>query len=163
MSGTVLAILGAALAIALAGTGSAIGVSIAGQAAAGLTSEQPDKFSKALILQLLPGTQGIYGLLVAFLIFIMSGILGGGTEIAQAQGLAYLFAACPVAIAGLTSGIFQGKVAAAGIGVLAKRPEEMGKSIILTVMVETYAIFGLLVSLIAVVMIPNIQFAAAVV
>lgn len=160
MSGIVLAILGAALAIALAGTGSAIGVSIAGQAAAGLTSEQPDKFSKALILQLLPGTQGIYGLLVAFLIMIMSGILGGGAEISEMEGLAYFFAAVPVAVVGLTSGIFQGKVAASGIGLMAKRSEEMGKGIIMTVMVETYAIFGLLVSLIAVVMIPNITFAS---
>lgn len=160
MSGTVLAILGAALAIALAGTGSAIGVSIAGQAAAGVTGEQPDKFSKALILQLLPGTQGIYGLLVAFLIFIMSGVLGGGEEISKAEGIAYLCAALPVAVVGLTSGIFQGKVAASGINLLAKRSEEMGKGIIMTVMVETYAIFGLLVSLIAVVMIPNIPFAA---
>lgn len=154
MSGMALTILGAAIAIAFAGTGSAIGVGLAGQAAAGVTAEQPDKFSKALILQLLPGTQGIYGLLVAFMILLLSGVIGGdATAITEELGYAYLCASLPIGIVGLTSGIFQGKVAVSGIGLLARRPEEFAKGIIMAAMVETYAIFGLLISILAVVMV----------
>ena len=65
--GIVYALLGAALAVLLAGAGSSIGVGIAGQAAAGVVTEDPSKFAKVLIMQLLPGTQGIYGLLVGFI------------------------------------------------------------------------------------------------
>ena len=75
--GTVLALVGAALSTALAGTGSAWGVGIAGQAAAGVVAEDPDQFAKVLILQLLPGTQGIYGLLVTFITLSQIGVLGG--------------------------------------------------------------------------------------
>ena len=64
--GLVYSLLGAAVAVFLAGAGSALGVGIAGQAAAGVVTEDPSKFAKVLVLQLLPGTQGIYGLLVAF-------------------------------------------------------------------------------------------------
>lgn len=77
ITGNVFALMGAAVA-ALAGIGSAMGVGIAGQAAAGVLAEDPKKFGKTLILQALPGTQGIYGLLMAFLIFIRIGLLGGG-------------------------------------------------------------------------------------
>ena len=81
MSGIVWALLGAAISVALAGIGSAIGVGTAGRAAAGVVTEDPDKFAKVLLLQLLPGTQGIYGLLVAFLALSKVGILGGNPEI----------------------------------------------------------------------------------
>ncbi len=149
-TGFFLAVLGAALAAALAGTGSAVGVGIAGKAAAGVVSESPDKFSKVLVLQLLPGTQGIYGLLVAFIAFMQIGIFGTPVELTTAQGWAYFAACMPMAIAGLTSGIYQGKVAAAGIGLIAKRPESSGKAISMTAIVETYAIFALIVSLLAI-------------
>ncbi|MEG1528867.1 MAG: V-type ATP synthase subunit K [Clostridia bacterium] len=152
--GTFLAILGAALAAGLAGIGSAIGVGLAGKAAAGVTAEDPDKFSKVLVLQLLPGTQGIYGLLVAFLVFVQINLFGAIKPLTLEQGLG-LFAAClPVAIVGLISAIYQSKVAISGISLVAKRPEESGKAIILTVMVETYAVLALLISLLAV-MIPK--------
>lgn len=144
-------VIGAALSVGLAGTGSAIGVGMAGQAAAGVTSEQPDKFSKALVLQLLPGTQGIYGLLIAFLALSFGGLFTGDVSgVTTAQGLSYFFACLPMAIVGLTSGIYQGKVAVAGINMMAKRPEEFTKGIIMTAMVETYALFGLLISVLAI-------------
>lgn len=152
--GTVLGMLGAACAALFAGIGSAIGVGIAGKAAAGVTAEDPDKFSKVLVLQLLPGTQGIYGLLTAFLAFMQLGLFGDIAQLSTAAGL-MLFAAClPVAFVGLLSAIYQAKVAVSGIAMVAKRPEESGKAIILTVMVETYAVLALLVSLLAV-MIPD--------
>lgn len=147
-----IAVLGAALATLLAGIGSAKGVGLVGQAAAGLVSEDPTKFGKALILQLLPGTQGLYGLLVAVLVLSKIGAIGGNamTDLPVKTGLA-LFGACmPIAIAGLFSAIAQGKTAAAGVGILAKKPEQSGKAIIMAAMVETYAILALLVSILIV-------------
>ena len=148
--GTFLAILGAALAAGLAGIGSAIGVGMGGQAAAGVTSEDPDKFGSCLILQLLPGTQGIYGLLIAFIVFIKLNVFGGIQSIELAQGLGMLAGCLPIAIVGLISAIHQGKVAVSAIGLVAKRPEESGKGMLMTAMVETYAILALLVSFLAV-------------
>lgn len=150
--GMVYAILGAMLAATLAGIGSAIGVSIAGHAAAGVTSEDPDKFSKILILQLLPGTQGIYGLLIAFIVFIKVGLFAGGIALTVNEGLTLMAGCLPIAFVGLLSAVHQGKVAASGVGLVAKRPEESGKAIIMAVMVETYAVLALLISFLAVFM-----------
>ena len=144
--GMIISTLGAALAIGLAGSGSAKGISIAGQAAAGLVAEEPDRFGQVLIFQLLPGTQGIYGLLVAFLILMGNGIIGGG-PISAAQGWIYFCSALPTGIVGLLSAIAQGKAAAAGIALLGKRPEEQGKAITMVILVETYAVFALLISM----------------
>ena len=153
--GTFIAILGAALAAGMAGMGSAIGVGIAGKAAAGVISEDPDKFSKCLVMQLLPGTQGIYGLLVAFLVFTKIDLFNNVMPLSLGDGLS-LFAAClPMAVGGLVSALYQSKAACSGIAMIAKRPEESGKAIVLTIMVETYAVFALLVSLLAV-MIPEV-------
>ena len=147
--GISLALLGAALAAFLAGSGSAIGVGIAGESAAGVMTEDPSKFGLCLLLQALPGTQGIYGLMTAFLVLAKIGLIGGGeaAAVSWAQGLG-IFAAClPIAFAGLVSGIAQGKTSAASIQMIAKRPEEAGKAIILPAMVETFAVLGLLVSI----------------
>ena len=150
-TGNNIALLGAALASILAGMGSARGVGLVGEAAAGLLSEDPTKFGKALILQALPGTQGIYGLITAFLIIFKMGILSGtAVELTVAQGSYFLMASLPIAIVGLYSAIRQGKVAAAGISLIAKRPKEVGKAITSAALVETYAIFALLVSLLLV-------------
>ena len=156
--GAFIALLGAAVAAVFAGMGSSIGVGIAGQAAAGVTAEDPSKFSKVLILELLPGTQGIYGLIIAFIIFMKVGLFGvmeGITivDITMAQGLAIFAASLPMAIVGLVSGIYQGKVAASAIAMTAKRPEASGKGINITVMVETYALLALLISFLAAFMI----------
>jgi V/A-type H+-transporting ATPase subunit K len=151
MNGLFWAILGAAFAAGLAGSGSAIGVGIAGQAAAGVVAENPDQFSKVLILQLLPGTQGIYGLLVAFITLSKIGLLGGGAlDISMGTGL-MIFAAClPIAIAGLISAIYQGKTSVASIGLVAKNEEQFGKAMLFPAMVETYAILALLISILAI-------------
>ena len=151
-TGVSLAILGAALAALLAGIGSSIGVGIAGCAAAGVVTEDPEKFSKVLILQLLPGTQGIYGLLIAFIALSNIGVLGGNVrQLTTAEGLSFLMACLPMAFVGLMSAIMQGKTSVASIGVVAKKPEEFGKAMILPAMVETYAILALLVSILAIV------------
>lgn len=151
-TGVVYGILGAALSALLAGIGSAVGVGKAGRAAAGVITEDPEKFSKVLILQLLPGTQGIYGLLIAFIALANMGVLGGSIrELTNAEGLAYLVACLPMAIVGLVSAIMQAKTSVSAIGVVAKKPEAFGKAMILPAMVETYAILALLVSILAVV------------
>ncbi|MBR6818778.1 MAG: V-type ATP synthase subunit K, partial [Acidaminococcaceae bacterium] len=119
--GTALAFAGAAVAAGVAGVGSAMGVGIAGQAAAGVVSEDPDKFGNVLVLQALPGTQGIYGLLIAFIIVLNLGVIDGNVkELTTDQGIALFCAGLPMAIGGLMSGIYQGKVAASGIYLCAK-------------------------------------------
>ena len=149
--GMALALLGAVLAALLAGIGSAIGVGMAGQAAAGVVTEDPGKFSKLLILQLLPGTQGIYGFLIAFLTLSQIGVIGGGSvEVSTTKGMLYLLACLPIAFVGLWSAIRQAKAAVSCICLIAKRPDQLGKAIILPAMVETYAILALLVSILAV-------------
>jgi V/A-type H+-transporting ATPase subunit K len=155
-TGTYLALLGAALAVTLAGIGSAIGVGKAGQAAAGLVSESPDKFTKALILQLIPGTQGLYGLLIAFLVLMKINVFGGILPLTDASGYSILFGCLPVAVGGLVSAIYQGKVSVSAMGLLAKRPEENVKGMMFTVMVETYALFATIISFLAV-FIPAVQ------
>ena len=151
-TGVALGILGAALAALLSGIGSSIGVGIAGRAAAGVVTEDPEKFSKVLILQLLPGTQGIYGLLIAFIALSNIGVLGGSVrQLTMGEGLSFLMACLPMAFVGLMSAIMQGKTSVASIGVVAKKPEEFGKAMILPAMVETYAILALLVSILAIV------------
>lgn len=157
-SGLFFALLGAALATFLAGTGSAIGVGKAGVAAAGVLSEEPSLFGKILVFQLLPATQGIYGLLVAFLILTNTGIIGTPQQISFQQGLLYFAASLPIAVAGLFSAIHQGNCAVAGIGTVAKRQDQMGKAIILPAMVETYAILALLISILAVFGVANVNF-----
>ena len=147
--GIVYALCGAAIAVLLAGAGSAIGVGIAGQAAAGVVTEDPGKFAKVLILQLLPGTQGLYGLLIGFITLSKIGILGGGLA-EVTTGLLILAACLPIGIVGLISGRSQGKTAAASIGIIAKRPEQFGKAMLFPAMVETYAILALLISFLAV-------------
>ena len=108
--GPMLVILGAALAVGFAGSGSAWGIGIANEAAAGVMTEDPKKFGYALVLLALPGTQGIYGLLVAVLSLQKAGLLGaGGVTLTVWQGLGICFACLPVAISGFYSAIWQGK------------------------------------------------------
>ncbi len=144
--GTIFAAAGAAMAAVMAGIGSAIGVGMAGQAGSGVVSEDPDRFGSCLLLQLLPGTQGIYGLLIAFVIATKAGLLGGGAAISATAGLWLFLAAIPIAFGGLFSAIAQGRVAVSGINLIAKKPEEQGKAMLMTVMVETYAVLSLLIS-----------------
>ena len=146
-NGLVLALIGAALAALLAGIGSAKGVSLVGEAASGVVSVDPSKFSKVLLLELLPGTQGLYGLIAAMFILIRTNVLSGNAaELTVQQGLGFLAASLRIAIVGLISGIMQGRTAAAGVSITAKKPDHNGKAIIMAAMVETYAILALLIS-----------------
>lgn len=139
--GIVFGILGAALAVLLAGLGSARGVQMAGEAAAGLVIDEPEKFGKAMVLQLLPGTQGLYGFVIG--LFIMFKLR---VDMSLIEGLYYVMVSLPVGIVGLKSAYYQAKVAVAGINILAKNEEHQTKGIILSVMVETYAILAFAMS-----------------
>jgi V/A-type H+-transporting ATPase subunit K len=150
--GIVLAVVGAVLAALVPGIASAKGVSMGGIAGAGVITEDPSKFGKVLILQLLPGTQGIYGLLIGFITLSQIGVIGGGIqEISFVKGLCYLGACLPMVIVGYTSAIRQANASVASIGVVAKKPEQFGKAMIFPAMVETYAILALLISILAVI------------
>jgi V/A-type H+/Na+-transporting ATPase subunit K len=146
-----LPVLGAALAVGLSGFGSATGISIAGQVADGVLAEDPDIFGRILIFVAMPGTQGIYGFLGAFLILLKSGFIGGAPieTMTIHQAWAFAFAGLPVGLGGWVSGIWQGKVCATGIALAVKRPEAMMKGVIYGAMVETYAILGLLITILA--------------
>ena len=143
--GLIIATFGMALAVIMPGIGSARGVGIVGEAAAGLITEEPEKFGKSLVLQLLPGTQGLYGFVIGLMVFLKLDVtmdLGTGL---------YLFFAClPIAFVGWKSAIAQAKTAAAGIAILAKNPEHNTKGIIYSAMVETYALLAFVISLLLV-------------
>jgi len=149
IGGTALAFLGAALAVGLCCVGSAKGTGLVGEAATGVISEAPENFSKCLILQVLPGTQGLYGMVAWFFVLLTIGVFGGSgmVSLSIAQGMNIFGACMPIALGGWLSAIAQGRVAAASINIVAKRPEEATKGIILCGIVEFYAILSLLATI----------------
>ena len=143
-----LAFLGAALAVGLCCVGSAKGTGITGEAATGILSENPEHFSKCLILQVIPGTQGLYGLVIWFFALYTMGAFSGGIQpLPITQGLTIFVSCLPMAMGGWRSAIYQGRVAAASINIVAKQPNDWSKGIILCVIVEFYAILSLLASI----------------
>ena len=140
--GPVLAAFAAGIAVLFSGIGSAKGVGLVGEAAAGLIAEEPEKFVKSLILQLLPGTQGLYGFVIG--LFILLQIPDVAT---LDHGMRLVAAALPIAFVGYGSAIAQGRTSAAGIGILAKNEEQNTKGIIYAVMVETYALLAFITSI----------------
>ncbi|MBS7402621.1 MAG: V-type ATP synthase subunit K [Oscillospiraceae bacterium] len=145
--GMAIGLLGAGLAAVLAGIGSAKGTGIAGEAGTGLLSEDPSKFGKVMILQVIPGTQGLYGLVVWFFAMLQMGVLDGSAmDLTVTEGIRYFVACLPMALGGLFSAMAQGRVAAGSINILAKKPDDWSKGMILCITVEFYAILSLLAS-----------------
>jgi V/A-type H+-transporting ATPase subunit K len=142
--GLAFAIAGAAIVMAISGTGSSIGVALAGQAAGGVLSEDPEKFGRMIPLIGIPGTQGFYGFLIGFLVLNKLNLLAADIKIPSLyQGL-QIFAICAVvSIVESVSAVWQGKVSVSSIYMVAKRPEEAGKALVLPIFVEIYAILGL--------------------
>lgn len=151
MLGSVYALLGVAVAVFLSGMGSAKGVGIASEAASGVVTEDPSKFGKLLVLQLLPGTQGLYGLIIGVMVMLNIGILGGEAVKSTAEGLMYLASCLPIAIGGYFSAACQGKVAVAGCSLVAKKPAEASKAIVSASLVEMYALLAFIVSFLLVI------------
>ena len=151
-SGLAIGLLGAGLAACLACAGSGVGTGIAGEAGAGLVSEDPSKFGKVMILQVIPGTQGLYGLVVWFFAIFRMGLLSGSLpDLTITQGLQYFVACLPMALGGMISAIAQGRVACASINLLAKKPDHWSKGMVLCVTVEFYAILSLLASMLMII------------
>ncbi len=155
IGGLAFALLGAGLAIALPCIGSAKGTGIAGEAGTGLLCEQPEKSGKVMILQLLPGTQGLYGLVVWFFAIFSMGMLDGSLDLSIAEGFNYFVACLPMAVGGMLSAIAQGRVAAGSINILAKKPDDWTKGLILCSIVEFYAILSLLASMLMLIFMPS--------
>ncbi len=156
--GTFLAYLGVTIAVIFSGFGSAKGVGMAGEAMTGVLAEDPDKFVPCLLLQALPATQGIYGFVVGLMVMVTTGMLGGTVgQLSLGTGVYILVSCLPVGIVGWVSGIHQGRVSAAGMNVVAKQPGQVSKAMTAAAMVETYAIFSLLVSLLLVLNIPIVR------
>ena len=151
MFGLSLAVIGAALSVILTGIGSAIGTSLTGQVGAGIITAEPEKFGKVLLLQTLPATQGLYGFIGAvWVIFKLNLFSGNIPELTVEKGLAILLACLPIAVVGLISAIYQSKVCIGALNIIAKQPDEAGKAIIMAAMVETYAVLGLLITILLV-------------
>jgi len=151
MSGLTLALMGAGLAALLAGIGSAVGIGLAGRSAAGVLSEKPERYGQMFIMVVLPGTQGFYGFLAAFMVMLKLNFFDDKVPVPDLSftlGLQVLVACLPIAFAGLVSAIFQGKVCSGGILMAAKKPEMAFKAgVVYAVMVEVYAVLGLLVTM----------------
>ena len=146
--GMALGFLGAGLAAALCCIGSAKGTGTAGEAGTGLLCEDPNTFGKVLILQVIPGTQGLYGLVVWFFACFQMGMLNGtAVGMSVMEGLQYFVACMPIALGGFLSAIAQGRVAAGSINILAKQPDHWSKGMVLCITVEFYAILSLLASM----------------
>lgn len=142
-----MAVLGAFISIALAGIGTMIGTFFVASGGAGLVSEKPKAFGSVLLTSALPSSQGIYGFLAAVLILQQAGIIGGGEGVTYARGLGLVVASLPVGVLGLISGILQGRTLQSGLRIISSNPAEGGKSVILGVLLESMAVFGLLLSI----------------
>ncbi len=148
-TGLALAFLGGGLAAGLCCVGSAKGTGMTGEAASGLLAEDPEQFSKCLILQVIPGTQGLYGIVAWFFVLLQIGVFGGKgmSTLSVTQGLSFFAACTPIMFGGWLSAIAQGRVAAASINVISKKPDDWSKGIILCIIVEFYAILSLLATI----------------
>ncbi len=161
-----LAFTGAALAFGLGGVGSARGIGIASQQAAGVLSEKPDLFGRLLVMVALPGTQGFYGFVIAFIMAFFTGLAGGKPIlVTPGTGLALLAVGLLAGIVQLVSAIKQGEASAAGIALVARRPEMSGRALLFPALVETYAVVGLLASILLILWLtrgPSVEFLGAV-
>ncbi|NLC33704.1 MAG: V-type ATP synthase subunit K [Erysipelothrix sp.] len=141
--GLIFAVIGMALVVAIPGYNSGVGVGMVGEAASGLIADEPEKFGKSLLLQMMPASQGLYGFVIAIMTL---GRLYTGMPLQE--GL-FIFVAClPMTIVGGPTALAQARVAVAGIQLLARNEQEMTKSIIYAVMVETYTLLAFVSSII---------------
>jgi V/A-type H+/Na+-transporting ATPase subunit K len=147
----VLALIGVGIAVSLGAIGSALGVGKIAKIGGSLLSKDPERFPQILALAALPSTQSLYGLLFGFIVLIKTGLISGkALEFDQNTGLALMLAALPVGIATLFSGIAQGNAAEGGLKILAQKPENFTQAIVLVSLIESFAIFGLVISLLIV-------------
>lgn len=153
-----LAIAGAGLAVGLGCSGSGKGIGIASQAAAGVLSEKPNLFGQLLVMLALPGTQGFYAFITAIMIFLRTGLISGTWTASVSTGAALFFVGLGVGLALYVTAVWQGEASAAGIALVARRPEESGRALLFPAMVETYAVVALLAGILTTIWITNEKF-----
>ncbi len=142
-----IAFIGAGMATILPCIGSILGVSMIGQAGSGLLSEKPDLAGKVITLAVLPGSQGLYGMVISLLfIFSYGTVISGEVPLSLTQGFILFAAFIPVTVTCLTSAPYQAKVCTSGLSMLAKDGRLAGRVITLAALVETYALLGFLIS-----------------
>ena len=150
LNGNAFAYLAMAFSLILTCIGSGRGVGMVGEAMSGVLIEDPDRFGSLMILQVIPGTNGIYGFLITFIILTNSGLMGGGVTLPLNTGILLFFSSLPIGIVGSITAVFQARVAVGGVNLVAKRPDQLSKAMISAVMVETYQILALLISMLMV-------------
>jgi V/A-type H+-transporting ATPase subunit K len=141
--------IGILLAVVITGIASAFGVARAGIAAVAVATEKPELFGRTLVLEVVPMTQVVYGLLAAVMLMLGSGLLGGETGIDLTNpmfGKAAIIIGLIVGITGI-SAIPQSMAASASIASVGRNPDVFGAGLMYSVMVETIAIFGLLAAI----------------
>lgn len=153
MNGNAFALIGAALAVGLCCTGSAFGMFFVQRASCGIVAEKPEKYSKTLILQLIPSSSALYGFIVAFLV-LAKVVLTDTAAYTLNQGLMVMAGCLAVAVAGMTAAVAQGKVCASAVMMVGKRDDALGRAITMSVFTELFALFGLIISILCVLLIP---------
>jgi len=150
LSGNAFAYLAMAFALLTTCIGSGKGVGMVGEAMSGVLIEDPNRFGQLMILQVIPGTNGIYGFLITFIILTNTGLMGGGVTLPLDTGIQLFLSSLPIGIVGCITAVYQARVAVGGVNLVAKRPDQLSKAMISAVMVETYQILALLISMLMV-------------
>ena len=132
-----LAFIGIGLVIGLTGCGSAMGTAIGAMTTVGAMKKRSESFGSYIVLSALPGTQGLYGF-AGF--FILQDLIS--PEMTLLQGAGILGGGLGLGLAGLVSGLFQGKVCASGIDSISSGNDVFGQTMILAVFPELYAIIA---------------------
>jgi V/A-type H+-transporting ATPase subunit K len=145
--GTALAAIGAGVAVGFAGLGSGLGQGIAAAGSVGAVAEDSDMFARGILFSALPETQAIYGFLIAILLLVFSGLLGGGKGLDVTAGLVAVGAGAAIGFAGLGSGMGQGITSASSVGAVVEDPDMFARGIIFSALSETQAIYGFLIAI----------------
>ncbi len=145
-SGPIWVVIGAVFVAALGSIGSAIAIGRTTSHSAGVLSEKPELFGKLLVLMALPGTQGFYAFIIAYLMLQKFGFTSSSPKASLGQGISMLILGIVIGIVQFKSALFQGQSAIGSIDLTGKRPEESGRAILLPGLVEMYAVLAFLVA-----------------
>lgn len=133
---TILGYLGLGLVLSLAGIGSSIGTTIAGNAAEGGLKKNPEQSGNYMVLSALPATQGIYGFVAFFMLL-------SKMKATPEAGLVIFGVGLSVGLVCLISAIRQGQVCANGIVGISQGHDVFTNTLIYAALPEFYAILGL--------------------
>jgi V/A-type H+-transporting ATPase subunit K len=145
--GTAFAGVGAGIAVGLACLGSAIGQGITGASSVGAVAEDRSMFAQGIIFVALMETQAIYGFLIAILLMVFSGLLGGEASLSTAAGLVSIGAGASIGFAALGSAVGQGITGASSVGAVLEDRSMFAQGIIFVALMETQAIYGFLIAI----------------